>query len=234
MQDREEEGRGKDRRKSGRESNEDREEDEEKDVSMTACLPRSVSECMASRNKRKGFACQVCRFEQRRDRVRAVAICPTHCLRLCTLSHPFVPLFTDANEEVTDYNWMAPEHSMTCWQKAHSFYIPRGLFKKDYKTIDWDDLKFQNACVGSDLYKEKCLAFGKAPIKRGGRKRKIEEDIVPPVEDMAPPVEDIVPPVEDIMPPEAPEQETEEEGFLSCEDGEENSGVQKGFRFAQL
>ena len=65
---------------------------------------------------------------------------------------------------------------MTCWEKAHTFYIPRGLFltgtgdpinqelsKKEKK------LKFVNIAKSGECYLAKRAAFGLTPIKRGGR-----------------------------------------------------------------
>ena len=151
-------------------------------TTITFNIVLSCVEFMTSRNQRNGFACQICMFEERRLDVRAVVICPHHCLRLCTLSYPFVKLFKQDKSEVTDYSWMAPDHSMTCWEKAHSYYIPKGLFKQDCVAINWDNLKFQNARISSNLYSRKSSALGKVPCKRGGRrvKRKqpnVEEDM---------------------------------------------------------
>ena len=83
-------------------------------------------------------------------------------------------MFKKDGDEITDYSWMAPNHSMSCWEKAHSFYIPRGIFKKASArevNQDWwgkDKLRFVNIAVSSDAYNAKRVAFDLSVIKRGG------------------------------------------------------------------
>ena len=62
---------------------------------------------------------------------------------------------------------------MSCWEKAHSFYIPNGLFKVDASKVnqDWggeQKLRFANAKVSSDIYTRKRVAFDLRPVKCGG------------------------------------------------------------------
>ncbi len=66
---------------------------------------------------------------------------------------------------------MAPDDSMSCWEKAHSFHIPKGLFLpgKEWSS-DNDKLKFANAAMSSECCLAKRRAFGLAPAKRGGRR----------------------------------------------------------------
>ena len=59
------------------------------------------------------------------------------------------------------------------WKKAHSFYIPNGLFKVDASKVnqDWggeQKLRFVNAKVSSDIYTRKRVAFDLRPVKHGG------------------------------------------------------------------
>ena len=49
-----------------------------------ACAPIAYTEFMHNWNKKNGFACQVCKFEERGMRLGSVLICTNHCLRLCT------------------------------------------------------------------------------------------------------------------------------------------------------
>ena len=66
---------------------------------------------------------------------------------------------------------------MSCWSKAHAFYISRGLFNNDVDPIKEDEvtpenvdqLKFQCIRVGSDLNKRKKKALG--IVSQRGRKR---------------------------------------------------------------
>jgi hypothetical protein len=48
---------------------------------------------------------------------------------------------------------------MSCWEKAHEFYIPKGLFKDDVDGKLEND-KFQCIRVGSDLNKRRKEALG--------------------------------------------------------------------------
>jgi hypothetical protein len=76
-------------------------------------------------------------------------------------------------QEISDYRWMAPNDSMSCWEKAHSFYIPRGLFKAGVCLLnqEWTTtkkLKFVNAAMSNECYSGKRRAFGLGAMKRGG------------------------------------------------------------------
>ena len=89
--------------------------------------------------------CQICEYEGRGRRRTGVNYCPTHKIRACTLHHPDPKIsnkftlrgvvntidLTDDNED-----WLCPDSSLTCWEKAHLFYIPNGLFhyKKEETT----------------------------------------------------------------------------------------------------
>jgi hypothetical protein len=68
---------------------------------------------------------------------------------------------------------MAPDDSMSCWEKAHSFYIPKGLFVAGpchQESSSKEKLKFANAAVSSECYLAKRRAFGLAVIKHGGKR----------------------------------------------------------------
>ena len=73
-------------------------------------------------------------------------------------------------KEVTDYSWRA--ESGSCWNKAHMFYIPRGLFKDNVSALEETDFrtssrsKFQGVDTTSEIYKNKRNATGKPPHKR--------------------------------------------------------------------
>jgi hypothetical protein len=145
------------------------------------CVPYAVSQFMSDRNQKNGFSCQVCKFEERGNRLGSVAICTKHCLRLCTKSYERERIFKMVGseiEEITDYSWMAPNTAMSCWEKAHSFYIPKGLFvagTSHHVNQEWSSsnnkLKFVHAAVSSECYVTKRKAFGLPPVKRGGSKK---------------------------------------------------------------
>ena len=67
---------------------------------------------------------------------------------------------------------------MSCWEKAHKFYMPKGLFHDTVHPLVDGDLKdiergycprFQCLRVGSDICKMRNTAFG---IENNGRGRK--------------------------------------------------------------
>ena len=128
---------------------------------------------MTTRNQKKGFAYQVCKFDERGNRLMSFAFCTTHTLLLSTRSHPRQIIGNKDGKEISDYSWMAPTNdSMSCWEKAHSFYIPRGLFLAgaSIKDRNQEKLKFGNAAVSSEHCLAKSRAFGLAPTWRGDRR----------------------------------------------------------------
>ena len=151
---------------------------EDNDTSSFVCRPISVTAFIMDRNKKNGFVCQVCAFEKRGKRLLSVVICSNHCLRLCTRSHDRKKLFKPDGNEITDYSWLAPDDSMSCWEKAHRFYIPKGLFKASASKVQGPGqsndkrMKFVNASVSSDIYRAKRIALGAAPIRRGGHTKR--------------------------------------------------------------
>jgi hypothetical protein len=52
------------------------------EVSDRACIPYAYAEFMKKCNQKHGFACQVCKFEERGKRLVYVVICTKHCLCL--------------------------------------------------------------------------------------------------------------------------------------------------------
>jgi hypothetical protein len=78
-------------------------------------------------------------------------------------------------KEISDCSWMAPNSTMSCWEKAHAFCIRRGLFGTPSEEVlnqEWsskEKLKFANAAMLSECCLAKRTAFGLAPMKRGGR-----------------------------------------------------------------
>jgi hypothetical protein len=146
------------------------------------CIPQSVKNLLGNkRSKKKGFGCQVCTFEGRSEGiVGSVVICLKHRIRCCTQTREQPNMKKIDGSDVTDYSWRAPQSSMSCWSKAHEFYIAKGLFKDnidcmtaiDVGSGKLDDLKFQCIRVGSDLNKKKKAALGIAHKQRGRKKRK--------------------------------------------------------------
>ena len=142
------------------------------------CHPVSITDYLQMRRtKKKGLSCQVCAFEGRgKQKIRNVVICLRHRLRLCTGTHK-----PDGEEDGADCSWRAPEAS--CWRKAHSYYIPNGLFLDNVTPMTTRELeigmqpgkalKFQCVRTGCSLYKKKHESFGTTARnhQRGGKKK---------------------------------------------------------------
>ena len=104
------------------------------------CNPVAMRSNMDSLHKylsERKRTCQICEYEGRVRKRTGVNYCPTHNIKAFILHHPdpmTLETFTywgnvgrfkvgeDAHE------WLCPDSTLTCWEKAHSFYIPNGLF----------------------------------------------------------------------------------------------------------
>ena len=151
-----------------------------KDSATVECTHNAVSGLWNQRSKKKGFTCQICRFEGRGDNiVKDVCWCGKHAIRCCSVVRKNKPVKKCDGTNMTDYSWRAPDETQTCWEKAHSFYIPNGLFD-DVKISQVNKFQpvFQNLRLSSEVYKKKRIAEGYDPvIKRGPRKRKEVEEL---------------------------------------------------------
>ena len=74
---------------------------------------------------------------------------------------------------MTDYSWRPTNENLTCWQKAHSFYIPNGLFQDvHFPQEDPSAPRFQRLQLSSLVYHRKRIAEGlDAVVKRQSRKK---------------------------------------------------------------
>ena len=100
--------------------------------------------------------CQICEFEGRGRRRTGVNYCPNHHIRACTLKSPdprelktFIRggVIGEIDLPNESNNWLCSDSSLTCWEKAHSYYIPNGLFRlkdvvnfnsKESPTVDFN------------------------------------------------------------------------------------------------
>ena len=144
------------------------------EASCQKCTPIAIREFMVRQNQKNGFACQVCKFEDRKMRLGSVVICTTHSLRLCSRSYDSKKIYNKDGDEIDDYSWLAPNNEQSCWEKAHTWYIPKGLFRANASLANQDwrgekKLKFVNASVSSDIYNARRMAMGHTAVKRGGR-----------------------------------------------------------------
>ena len=92
--------------------------------------PKEVNDIKSQRS------CCICAFEGRGRIVKDVNFCTTHCLRLCTRVHENPKHKQHFKVHGTNYstdlikNWdfICDDQTLNCWEKAHRFYIPNGLF----------------------------------------------------------------------------------------------------------
>ena len=130
---------------------------------------------------KKGYACQICRFEGRGDSIlKDVCWCRKHAIRCCSVARPNKELRKIDGTPMTDYTWHCNDESMTCWRKARCFYIPNGLF--DDVHVPQQNLlepRFQHMRLGCILYQKKRSAEGKEPfVKRKRRLVNSEAELV--------------------------------------------------------
>jgi len=133
-------------------------------------------------------ACQICAFEMRKNVTKDVSFCKSHGVRCCTIVRPL-----EENSKITaavekakkdgDINgllrWYCKNTNATGWQKAHMWYIPRGLFgkKPTYRTDKFGCPKAPCLAVSSEIYQQRSKwQFEEGIIselpKRGFKKRK--------------------------------------------------------------
>ena len=140
-----------------------------KNVSCADCVHNTVTGLWEKRSKKKKFACQICRFEGRRENiVKDVGWCSKHAIRACSVAREHKALLKADGMPMTDYSWRPSDESLTCWNKAHTFYIPNGLFN-DVRVAQHNPKEpmFQHVRLKSILYKKKRIAEGLDPkVKR--------------------------------------------------------------------
>ena len=145
----------------------------------TLCAPIAVQQLMSGmRSKKKGLSCQVCSFEGRGGNITCnVVACPQHRIRACTIIREDRNLKKKDGTDVTDYTWRAAMPRVSCWDKMHKFYIPKGLFRDKLPPTTPDGkMVFQCCCVGSTLYRMKKEAMGEEASVRGKRRRNNTSD----------------------------------------------------------
>ena len=108
--------------------------------------------------------------------MKGVVVRATHCLRLCVKSCDRVKLCNEDKKETSDHSWMAPNESMSCWEKAHRFCIPKGLHKIGANDQKWDwssgnKLRFADVSVSSECCSGKRQALGPSRSMRGRLRR---------------------------------------------------------------
>ena len=73
---------------------------------------------------------------------------------------------------MTDFSWLCPNVGLSCWQKFHLWYQPRGLFSNPRCIVEKAEgcFRFGHLCVSSELFMKKKMAFGES-FHRGRKKR---------------------------------------------------------------
>ena len=98
----------------------------------------NVFEVKKGEKYKSKFFCKVCQFEGRGNVRKGTVFCSNHGLSLCQKiqGHPKEKeIFTVRCEKINTKNinrwdWLSPnQNEWSCWQKAHNYYIPQGLFK---------------------------------------------------------------------------------------------------------
>ena len=92
-----------------------------------------------------GRSCQVCRWEQKGlIKTKSVVYCQSHKIRACSEKWDYrnskAKGSGDWNKKIAqsdknDLKWLCQNTEWTCWEKAHRFYIPKGLWGKDRSKV---------------------------------------------------------------------------------------------------
>ena len=108
-------------------------------------------DCQTLKNKagkqysHRGRSCQVCIFEGRGYKCNNVLYCTKHKIRACPRVYEEPKQdWKEAiqNSTPTELEWLCPETGTTCWEKAHHFYFPRGLWgASDLRPGDTKDFR---------------------------------------------------------------------------------------------
>jgi len=136
---------------------------------VDSCTPLMANQYLRSEESPvksyNGICCQVCLFEGRKTRTKSVAYCVKHGIRAC-LTTPNLSSFSNdkyknavlasTDEELS--LWRCPAESMSCWIKAHSFYIERGLWGQSNTSTTTNNKQNFRHCgvrISSELYQNK-------------------------------------------------------------------------------
>ena len=145
-------------------------------TNATACVPVGVANFLkgasddgivrnenTTKRSYKGLICQICKYEGRSNTSRWVSYCHTHRLRMCTSTagkRKYQSLEFEeailASREAELGTWLCPQQDWTCWEKAHKYYIPQGLFGNDFGGgADNQKLRTKSVKTNSDIYRRR-------------------------------------------------------------------------------
>ena len=105
-------------------------------VVIDKCFPVALHNKNDDKTPDSQRACQICEFEGRGRKVKFTNYCTNHKVKCCTITYPSQKIENTFikwgekydNSKVRNWEWLCPETELTCWQKAHKWYIPNGLF----------------------------------------------------------------------------------------------------------
>ena len=125
--------------------------------------------------------CQICEFEGRGRRRTGVNYCPHHKIRACTLKNPHPEnlnkfrlggVIFDIDFSESSNSWLCPDGSLTCWEKAHNWYIPNGLFHLKNDNRNQNDEKIDFTDVSKINWSSKLAKQRKKQLKNSLYSRK--------------------------------------------------------------
>ena len=130
----------------------------------TPLVPKSYfTGCKITDKKR---ICQICTFEGRGRKLQNVAFCAQHHVRACLEIHPdhtkdnqYYNYSTSSYQPCYDWSWMCNKKSLSCWDKLHEHYLPRGLFTKPTNEISPDKYDTAHIKKSHPIYKMKKQAL---------------------------------------------------------------------------
>ncbi|CAJ1939354.1 unnamed protein product [Cylindrotheca closterium] len=95
-----------------------------------------------SKISQKGKSCHVCNWERQYQKAKHVFFGQSHYVRACmeipSIDYTKVPAEASKRRdeiqksEPEELDWLCPNRNLTCWEKAHQFYIPKGLWGEDH------------------------------------------------------------------------------------------------------
>ena len=85
------------------------------------CQRAASSFRFPNRGERTKRGCKVCDWEGRDRRIRQTMFCIDHNVCICEVSY--------SNDDPQP--WKCPEAYLTCWEKYHQWYLPKGLYNEN-------------------------------------------------------------------------------------------------------
>jgi len=143
-----------------------------KSIKCEQCNPIDIrsyfTNCKLSHRR---LFCQICLFEGRGRKLKSVALCAQHQVRACLKSYPNSTANniyidpTKGRQVCTDWSWVCPNKTLTCWEKLHQFYIPNKLFMSANADISPQNFSSVNIKTGS-LLQKKIRGYGIGRIQQ--------------------------------------------------------------------